>query len=41
MVFIAASENASALGQAGLTLGKGFSFDDIADEAVVGFGDLI
>jgi hypothetical protein len=42
MGFIAVTASA-ALGQvpAGLTLpGKYFSFDSIADEAVIGFGDL-
>src|SRR5262249_23070694 len=40
--FIAAPAKASALGQvpAG-TLGRDFSFDSIADGAVIGFGDLI
>jgi hypothetical protein len=43
MGFIAASEDASALGKVpkGLTLGNDFSFDSIADETVIGFGDLI
>src|SRR6266498_1129693 len=42
--FVAAIWKAPAFGQlpAGLTLGKDFSFDSIADgEPVIGFGDLI
>jgi hypothetical protein len=43
MGFIADIGKASALGQvpAGLTLGKDFSFESIADGTVIGFGDLI
>ena len=41
--FIAAGGKASAFGAlpAGLKPGKDFSFDSIADEAVIGLGDLI